>query len=380
LPKARHQSGIRNFEHQHARAGAFARFLACRAQDRHEQQSPRVARTVRPQVPALMYASAPPPEPASRSNRSPSSASRSPRWAPAPPVSRAVASLSPYQMDGTRNISKRATTSRRCSFARLNVTRSERPSAPQLLFARRAGAASVRSLVSASDARCVRRQRAQGLENGRNIVGTPTSQPPPSCRTYRRPGSRPNAPRLDRSRRGLLLLIAIAERHPVAVVDQHAVTVLNARPVATQLGGADLDNHGRRQDPGTPRTRSFLAERSMFIGRSTGLAAPSSTSHRRAHSRPRRPSSLTRSARLSTTTLPAEPQQNSRDNRAAEHRARRDAPGEHGVGQPSRAEWGGVLVRSGRAGTPDAMPAHLDELVPTVVGMRTADDGVTVGP
>src|SRR6185437_4521470 len=54
------------------------------------------------------------------------------------------------------------------------------------------------------------------------------------------------APGLDRAVGGGLLLVGVAQRHPVAALLQHRVQVVNAAELVAQLRGAHLDDQGGR--------------------------------------------------------------------------------------------------------------------------------------
>src|SRR5215472_8924512 len=87
--------------------------------------------------------------------------------------------------------------------------------------------------------------QAQHLEDRRHVVAEPAAKPllravPAAHRVAGRP-----APGLDRALGGLLLLVGVAQRHPVAALLQHRVQILDAAKLVAQLGGADLDDQRR---------------------------------------------------------------------------------------------------------------------------------------
>src|SRR4051794_36336561 len=88
--------------------------------------------------------------------------------------------------------------------------------------------------------------KAERLEHRGHVAGEPPAQAllqsvPPADRVGVRA-----APRLDRPLGRRLLLVGIAQRHPVALPDEHRVQVLDAREVVAQLRRADLDDERGR--------------------------------------------------------------------------------------------------------------------------------------
>ena len=104
----------------------------------------------------------------------------------------------------------------------------------------------LRSLASGCCGRCARPRRdrsprAPAARSCRSARGALLeSVPTPTGLSTGSP------PRFDRPVGGGLLLVGVAERHPVAVFGQHRVQVLDARQVVSQLGLADLHHERRR--------------------------------------------------------------------------------------------------------------------------------------
>ncbi len=107
------------------------------------------------------------------------------------------------------------------------------------------------------------------LEHRRDVASEPTAQPlldavPTLHRVLRR-----SPPCLDGAVLGRLLFIRIAERHPVVVLAQHRVEIVDAAQVIAELGGADLHYQCRRVSSfvaATPRTRTSRAASSTSTG------------------------------------------------------------------------------------------------------------------
>jgi hypothetical protein len=102
--------------------------------------------------------------------------------------------------------------------------------------------------------------QAERLQHRRHVVAEATAkallQPvPPADRVLGRA-----APCLDGALCRGLLLVGVAERHPVAVLGEHRVEVLDAAQVVAQLGAADVDDQRRR------------IGRLVAVGRVIGLA------------------------------------------------------------------------------------------------------------
>src|SRR5258708_11546959 len=87
--------------------------------------------------------------------------------------------------------------------------------------------------------------QAEHFQDRRHVVAEPAAEPflqavPAANRVVGRP-----APGLDGAVGCLLLLVGVAQRHPVAALLQHRLQVLDAAKLVAQLRGANPDHQGR---------------------------------------------------------------------------------------------------------------------------------------